>query len=192
MTNHATGERTASIVERVLLNHDTAATDVAGVVAHITAADRAAALNLLRSLDNGAAPADVAAELASTIAAVFNVWRDDDTDSPLPHPYGDGPWRLYPADPGQTAHRDPTDWEADQESRPIATVHVAIIEHKSGSNVSTHLTAASARNEIARFAAAWWDSRNGAMPDDQDELIDAYFGDHEYEWWSIVETPIEP
>ncbi len=167
-------------------------TDVTAIIAYITAADRASVLYLLRSLDSGTDPADIAAGLAGTMAAVFNVWRDDNTDPARPHPSDEGgPWRLFPVDPTQPPHHDPTDAEGDQESRPIGTVHAVVIEHKSGSNVSTHLTAAGARKAVARFAVSWWRDSDGPMPDDQEELIATYFDHHQDEWCSIVETPIE-
>jgi hypothetical protein len=70
----------------------------------------------------------------------------------------------------------------------MATVFLASIDHKHGTNRSLHRTEAAAMAEVYDYVVHWWDFEDG-MPEDRAEAIGAYFEAAEDEFYAV--EPLE-
>ena len=172
---------------------DMGSNTVTDTCSRITAADRAKALHLFRARDSGTNTAYDDGDLACLMSAVFGLWRDGESSdsTELPHPTGEGPWRLYPADCDAPAFADPLVEDDDLNSHQITELYVLVIEHKHGSNVTVHFDEQSAKAAAAEFAACWWGERDGPIPADIDEGLSRYFDNGGQEFYTIVAASIE-
>lgn len=71
-------------------------------------------------------------------------------------------------------------------------VHVLVIHHRHGINLSAHDTAKGAEEEVGRYVADEWDAE--IEPKEQypeDNQVEAYFEKVESEWFEIEELTIQ-
>ena len=82
------------------------------------------------------------------------------------------------------------------EGNATVKVWVLIIEHRHGTEVTTHKTDTGAWAQLAAYVNDWWvdEMPNVTKPDNNDEAIDTYFGENgaRDEYYSIQPTELLP
>jgi len=69
-------------------------------------------------------------------------------------------------------------------------IHVLMIHHKHGQNVTAHDTAKGADEELERYVADEWDAEiNEPYP--KDEPVKVYFEKAEDEWFEVLELTLQ-
>lgn len=71
-------------------------------------------------------------------------------------------------------------------------IHVLMIHHKHGQNVTAHDTAKGADEELDRYVADEWDAE--IEPKEQypeDNQVEAYFEKVESEWFEVLELTLQ-
>ncbi len=71
-------------------------------------------------------------------------------------------------------------------------VHVVMIHHKHGTNLSAHDTAKGAEEEVQQYVDAEWDAEISPKVEYPEEnQVEAYFEKVESEWFEIEELTIQ-
>ena len=79
----------------------------------------------------------------------------------------------------------------------IRPVHVVIYEHRHGMDVSAYASHVEAYAAVADIARTWWQERaDRSAPDDcsglsDEEVVEAYFTDHEGEFYTLEEKQVD-
>ncbi|MFA9261750.1 MAG: hypothetical protein ACEQSB_00120 [Undibacterium sp.] len=69
-------------------------------------------------------------------------------------------------------------------------VHILIIHHRQGENVTAHASHEEARKELYDYCLEEWSSSRDPLPQDHDEAIDEYFENYNKEFAEITESEI--
>lgn len=73
------------------------------------------------------------------------------------------------------------------------TVWVLVIEHRHGFNHYVNRTKEGMLEELTNYCVEWWDEYGdpSKMPLTSDEIISAYFDDHDQEWYTYEEVIVK-